>query len=122
MIRISDITLPESAVWANEISNSTQKTERETCPDGVEVIFADIQDAEIDIYIPKISGELPRRDVLRLKALAEGTNGISININGTDKKCVFRHSDKAIDLHPISPRQTHTDNDSYYGYIRLLEV
>jgi hypothetical protein len=122
MIRISDITLPKSAVWANEISNSTHKTERTACPDGTEVIFADIQDAEIDIYIPKISGELTRADVQRLKALTDGTNEISININGTDKTCVFRHSDTALDLHPISPKQTQTDTDSYYGYIRLLEV
>jgi len=122
MIRISDITLPESAVWENEISDGTHKIERTTCTNGIDIIFADVQSAEIDIYIPKISGELSRADVLRLKALADSGNAISIHINGSDRKCVFRHSETALDLRPINPKQSHTDTDSYYGHIRLLEV
>lgn len=122
MIIIAGITLPESAVWVNEIKSGARISNRETCPDGIELIFTDKTSPEIDIYIPKISGEITRAEVLNLKALSENVNEISININGTEKTAVFRHSDTALELYPITPKQTQDSKDSYYGYIRLLEV
>jgi len=122
MIQIADIILPESAVWENEINTGNPKSDVEICPDGTELIFTDGKVSEIDIYIPKIAGELTRETVLRLKELSENNQTIHMHINGEHKTVIFRHTDNGLELTPINQKQTQNANDSYYGYIKLLEV
>ncbi|ADD68999.1 hypothetical protein Dacet_2237 [Denitrovibrio acetiphilus DSM 12809] len=122
MIQIAGITLPMCAVWENELESGQPEQECEICADGTELIYQNSTTAKIDIYIPKISGELTRETVLRLKSLSQNASVVSLNINGALKKALFRHSDKALDLKPVNAKQEQKTNDSYYGYIRLLEV
>lgn len=122
MIRIADITLPDTAVWENEITYGLPVTERVICADGRELIYSGGTDSTIDIIVPKIAGEMDRKTALALKALAEADSPAAAEINGRLMNVVFRHSDTAVDLKPMNPKQTHSETDSYYGTIRLLEV
>jgi len=122
MINISGITLPETAIWENELIHGQPKANAEQAADGKELIFQWNVNSDIDIYIPKIAGELTRESVEKLKALSETNSQVALNINGVLKKAVFRHHDTALELKPINAKQKQSETDSYYGYIRLLEV
>ncbi|PLX66006.1 MAG: hypothetical protein C0602_12805 [Denitrovibrio sp.] len=120
MISIGGIALPESAVWTNELAHGLPLNSLTNCTDGCGLVHFGEKEKEIDLYVPKIAGELTRQTALLLKALAEQNSEISININGRIKTAVFRTG--GLELKPISAKQLHTDTDSYYGFIRLLEV
>lgn len=121
MISIAWIALPESAVWENEMQHGKPLNGHTECTDGYTLIHRGGADRNIVIYIPKVSGELTRQTVIQLKALMVQNSDISININGQVMTAVF-HPENPIDLKPISAKHIYEDTDSYYGYIRLLEV
>jgi len=122
MIILAGIQMPESAVWINEMAQKGSKAVHTSCIEGSDLVFQSTAPLEIDIYIPKISGELTRETVQQIRSLAETGGAFYLNINGAEKKAVFRYADGMFDLRPLQPRQQQTDTDSYYGTIRLLEV
>ena len=121
MIRIAGITLPETAVWTNEMEYGSPLS-ASAYADGREFIFSGGRSGKIDIYVPKVSGELTRETVLALKALADSAAVFTLMIGGRVMKAVFRHTDTALELRPVSARQEQAADDSYFGTIRLLEV
>jgi len=122
MITIAGIALPECAIWQNEMEYGMPISAVEPSADGRQIVFVGGHRRNIDIYIPKIAGELTRQTAVRLKTLAENGGTVFISINGQDMTAVFRHCDNSIDLKPINAKQTQDNSDSYYGTIRLLEV
>lgn len=122
MISIAGVILPKTAIWKNEITHGQPKANAEQTVDGKELIFQWDVDLDIDIYIPKIAGELTRETVDKLKALSDTGSLVALNINGALKNAVFRYHDTALELQPINAKQKQEETDSYYGYIRLLEV
>lgn len=71
MIIIAGTYLPECAVWTNEIQHATPKTAVTECSDGCSLVHTGGLRQEIDIYIPKIAGQLTRQTVTELKTLAQ---------------------------------------------------
>lgn len=122
MIRIAGIELPETAVWENEMEYGAPLAKTEICANGSEVIFTGGRSGKIDIYVPKVAGELTRDKVLALKALADAGGTFSLTLGAKQTQAQFRYEDGALELKPVSPKQTQADTDSYYGTIRLLEV
>jgi len=122
VISISGIVLSESAVWENETSYSMPFSSEETLTNGDRLIYSDGSDTRIDIYQPKIAGEMTRETVSALLELARTKAPLSVNLNGKLINAVFRYEDGAVDVEPLNARQVQAENDSYFGTIRLLEV
>ncbi|PLX68637.1 MAG: hypothetical protein C0603_05650 [Denitrovibrio sp.] len=122
MIAIAGITMPDCSIWHNEMEYGMPISNIETCTEGNKLVYSSGYDRRIDIYIPKIAGELTRQTVSELKALADNGGIVHLSINDRQMQAVFRHEDSPLELKPISAKQVQESGDSYYGMIKLLEV
>ena len=119
---IAGITLPETAVWANETAHGQPKAAVETDLAGTDRVYYGAENRNIEIYIPATESGMKRDDVISLCRIAADRAVVHAEINGREFSVTFVSDSSAIELKPVRAKQTQAGDDSYYGTIRLLEV
>ncbi len=122
MISIAGVTLPSSAVWANEQRYGLPSASVSTDADGYTHTYTGRPCADIDIYIPNVRDGLTRESAETLRELAQGMAQMAVILGEKKMTAVFRYSEDPLELTPVTKKQTYEPTDIYYGTIRLTEV
>ncbi|TCK58196.1 hypothetical protein [Seleniivibrio woodruffii] len=122
MMTIAGITLPETAVWANETAYGQPMAAVETDLAGTDRVYYGSENRNLEIYIPATESGMKRDDVIALCRIAADRSAVHAEINGREFSVRFASDSSAIELKPVRAKQTQAGDDSYYGTIRLLEV
>ncbi len=122
MISIAGVTLPTSAVWANEQRYGMPSSSVVTDADGYTHTYRGSACADIDIYIPNVRDGLTRESAETLRELAQSMAQVAVIMGEKTMTAVFRYSEDPLELSPVTKKQTYDPTDIYYGTIRLTEV
>jgi hypothetical protein len=122
MITIAGITLPLTAIWANETEYGLPETATESDLSGMDMVFTGQDKNNIEIYIPATESGITRENVIALCRAAANGAPVTAQLNDRTLNVMFASGSGAIELKPLNAKQEQTDTDIYSGTIRLLEV
>jgi hypothetical protein len=122
MITIAGITLPQTAIWANETEYGLPAMETESDLSGMDRVFTGQSKNSIEIYIPATESGITRENVIALCRAASSGAPVTAQINDRPLNVMFAAGSGAIELKPLSAKQEQAVSDIYSGTIRLLEV
>ncbi|MBF0555042.1 MAG: hypothetical protein HQK96_10890 [Nitrospirae bacterium] len=125
MIKLGDLEFQRKLLWPNrhEWTGISAAVER-TLSGGVVVYDNEISGRPIDIEGSETTGWITYADLKTLRAMAMVLDAVYVLIYEDETFDVrFRHEDAPVlDFKPLLERSSYSDNDYFYGTIKLMEV